>query len=398
MIPSGHRFLGTTGRTAALVILAVFLWIVPTKAAWSAQQCLSATGESAVAACRQELLDDPGNVAVRMALAEAFTSLRRYADAVAVLREGLERYPGDNRIKSQLILAESYLKEQQYIEKQRKKTAAASGDRKQDTQVRLSIIRCKKLTGDSAMAACNQGLTVAPGNPELLTGRGNVWLEMGRLGNAILDFESALAAGPQNRDAAKSLRLAQTRRKVKAAQCLQGDDRDGLAACDAALMKGAADEFDIRKKRAQLLQGMGREKEAVEAYRAAARLNPGDDQVARALAGLSPRKETPVIRPVEKTPTAPPRTTVPSAVGQPTPAEKVPPAKPAVQVPPPVKAAPAKSKPPVKTASAKAIVPAVVKQAATKPPSTPPSPSPTQVAAVQPRQYSNLPEIPGITH
>lgn len=131
----------------AVIAMAVFLVSgIPFTVARSAEDavsCLSATGEAAVAPCRRELLRDPGNVEIRFALSDAFMGLRRYADAVAVLREGLENFPGDDAIKKKLILAESYLEEQQYIEKQKKNAAAASGSKNQGTQIRLSIIRCQ---------------------------------------------------------------------------------------------------------------------------------------------------------------------------------------------------------------------------------------------------------------
>ena len=192
-----------TDRTAAIVMVTLLIFANPIAVAWTAEDapsCLSATGEAALAPCRRELLRDPGNLEIRFALSDAFMGLRRYADAVAVLQEGLENFPGDDAIKKKLILAESYLDEQQHIEKQQKSAAAASRSKKQDTQIRLSIIRCEKLKGDAAMAACNDGLAVNPDQPELLTGRGNIWLEMDRFGNAIRDYEAALAADPKNRD------------------------------------------------------------------------------------------------------------------------------------------------------------------------------------------------------
>ena len=299
MIPREPKRSCMAGRMAAMAMAALLVWAIPSTVAWSAEDaasCLSATGEAAVAPCRRELLRDPGNVEIRFALSDALMGLRRYADAVAVLREGLENFPGDDAIKKKLILAESYLDEQQYIEKQQKSTAAASRSKNQDTQIRLSIIRCEKLKGDAAMAACNEGLTVNPDHPDLLTGRGNVWLEMDRFGKAIRDYEAALAADPKNREATKNLRLAQTKRDVKVAQCLQAGGPDGLKACDAALLEGASDEFDVQKRRAGLLQAMGREKEAIEAYRVAAGLNPDDSQIKQSLAALSPRSETPTTR------------------------------------------------------------------------------------------------------
>lgn len=383
------------GRMAAIMIMTLPVWAVPIPAAWAAQECLSATGEAAVAACRRELLSDPGDVSIRFALSDAFMSLRRYGDAVAVLREGLEHFPGDDRIKKKLILAESYLEEQQWIEKQQQNAAAASSSKKQETQVRLSLIRCEKLKGDAALAACNQGLVLAPNHPDLLMGRGMVWLEKGRIGNAILDFESALAVDPNHRDAAKNLRLASTKRKIKAVQCFQGKGSDGLEACDAALMQGAADEVDIQKKRAGLLQAMGREKEAAEAYRAVARLNPPDGQTSRALAVLSPNAEKATDQPIEKTPPAESGRAGASTVKRQAPVEKKPPARPPVQAPSPVKAAPVIPKAPVKAVPNKAAAPPELKPAAPAPVKLPVT---LDVAAVQPLQYSNAPEVPGITH
>ena len=171
MTPREPKHSCMVSRMAVIAMAVLLVSGIPFTVARSAENavsCLSATGEAVVAPCRRELLRDPGNVEIRFALSDAFMGLRRYADAVAVLREGLENFPGDDAIKKKLILAESYLEEQQYIEKQKKNAAAASGSKNQGTQIRLSIIRCKKLKGDTALAACNEGLDVNPNHPDLI--------------------------------------------------------------------------------------------------------------------------------------------------------------------------------------------------------------------------------------
>lgn len=387
-----------SGRMAAIAMVALLVCAIPTGIAWSAEDassCLSSTGEAAIAPCRQELLRDPGNVEIRFALSDAYMGLRRYADAVAVLQEGLENFPGEDAIKKKLILAESYLDEQKYIEKQQKSAAAASRSKKQDTQIRLSIIRCEKLTGDAALAACNEGLSVNPGHPELLMGRGKIWLEMDRFGNAIRDYEAALSSDPKNREATKNLRFARTKREVKVAQCLQGDGLSGLKACDAALMKGASDEFAVQKRRAGLLQAMGREKEAVGAYQAAAHLNPDDGQITQSLAALSPRSEKQAIQPAPE-----PSPIVSQATGESTakplpPPEKKSPTKPIAPASAPRKTMVAKSKPPAPSPPTNALDRPEVKKPG---PEATPSSTPPMMAAGQPRLYSNAPEVPGIPH
>lgn len=397
MIPREPKRSCMAGRMAAMAMAALIVWATPSRFAWAAEDttsCLSATGEAAVAPCRRELLRDPGNLEIRFALSDALMGLRRYADAVAVLQQGLENFPGDDTIKKKLILAESYLDEQQYIEKQKKSAAAASRSKKQDTQIRLSIIRCEKLRGDAAMAACNDGLAMNPDHPELLTGRGNVWLEMDRFGNAIRDYEAALAADPKNRMVTKNLRLAQTKREVKVAQCLQAGGPDGLKACDAALMKGASDEFAVQKRRAGLLQAMGREKEAIEAYRVAAGLNPADDQIKQSLAALSPRSETTTRQASAPSPIVS-QATGASTVKPPPPPEKKSPTRPVAPTSVPQKARVAKPEPPVQSPPAKTVDSPAVKKPVPAPTKASP---PIEMAAIQPRQYSNAPEVPGITH
>ena len=454
-----HKLSCMAGQVAVIVMMAVLVCTFPARVAWTAKDapsCLSATGEAAVTPCRRELLRDPGNVKIRFALSDAFMAIRRYEDAVAVLREGLVRFPGNGEVKRKLILAESYVEEQQWIEKQQKSASASSRSKKQNTQIRLSIIRCKKLKGDAAMTACNEGLRVDPDHPELLTGRGNAWLEMDRLGNAILDYEAAIAADPKRRDAINNLRLARTKRDVKVAQCLQTDGRNGLDACDAALLKGASDEFPIQKRRARLLHTMGREKEAMAAYRVAARLNPADIQTKQALAALTPRAEKPTPRQEQKPSPIATKPAGSSAVKPLPAAGKKLPVKPVVPTAPPIKVAVAKpvaptapsitvatvkpvapTAPPIKVAAAKPVAPTApsIKVAAVKPvvPAAPPmraatakseppaesSPAktvdspevkkpvqgttqpstPLKIAASQPkRRYSNAPEVPGITH
>ena len=393
-----HKSSCIAGQTAVIVLVILLVCAIPVTAVWAtenAASCLSATGEEAEAPCRRELLRDPNNVEIRFALSDAYMGMRRYADAVSVLREGLERFPGDEEIKKKLILAESYLKEQQFIEKQQQTTAASSQSKKQETQIRLSLIRCKTLKGEAAMAACNEGLGISPDHPELLMGRGNVWLKSDRIGNAMLDFEAALAADPKNREAAKNLRLAQTKRAVKVTQCLQVDGLEGLDACDAALLKGTSDEFAVQKRRAGLLQSMGREKEALAAYRVAAGLNPADGQIAQYLAALTPRSATPTIPKVQE-----PAPTANQATGSPTvkrlpPAEKKSIVKPVAPAAAPNKVVVARSEPRTEASPDQPFEPLEVKKPVQE--MTQPS-TPLIMAVNQPRQYSNAPEVPGITH
>jgi len=385
-----------TSKRVLLFTLGVALaWITPLRPVMPAEECLSASGEAAVQACRQALRDTPGDLTLRLALSDAYMSLRRYEDAVSVLREAFDFAPGDETIKRQLTLAESYLEEQRWIENRKQTASTAQPGGKTDARVRLSIIRCNKLQGEGAIAACNEGLQLSPGNADLLIGRGSAWLSMNQPGRAAADYQAALAAAPGDREAAKQLRLASTKRKIKAAQCLQGTGQQALSACNAALLVGADDELSIRKQQARLLHGLDRDDEALRAYRAAARLNPGDSDVKRALAAWSPEPRPETTSPSIEDVPAPKQPTPPAVVAnQPAAAMPVP-VKPAARVPPPIKAKPDETLPktdpvPPKLAAAAAAPRAAERDRQLTPPAAP--------ATAPLRRFSNRPSRPGITH
>lgn len=376
-------------RLAAILagmMLLCGMFFSPAWAQTDTSACLSAGGEQAVTACRQDLRDDPDNVAYRSALSDALMMLKRYGEAVNVLKQGLARIPGNETLKKKLAVAESYLQEQQWIEKRQKRKRSVSRLKNVDTRIRLSLIRCTVLRGDAALAACNDGLKLDPNNSDLLTGRGNVWLDRDRIVNAMKDFKAALAADPENQDAADSLELARDKRKIKVTQCMQFDGREGLAACDAALLKGAPDEFTIQKRRAELLHALDREKEALAAYRVAARLHPHDQQVRKALAALMPPAEKP----------APPR---PSAKPVRSAAGKAP-AK-TGNVMATIKPKPSRRTEAVgheRPAGASGRKDHPVTGAKKSTPNTQPTTAAPAIEVSQAKRYSNAPDSPGVTH
>jgi hypothetical protein len=168
-----------------------------------------------------------------------------------------------------------------------------------------------------------------------------------------------------------------------------------MKACDAALLKGASDEFAVQKRRAGLLQAMGRGKEAIEAYRVAARLNPSDGQIKQSLAALSPRSEKPRALPAPEPSPIVSHATGASTVEPLPPPEEKSPIKPAAPVSAPRKAPAAESKPPLQPPPAKAVESPAVKK---KLPAIAKASPKIEADAIQSRRYSNAPEVPGITH
>lgn len=260
--------------------------------------CMSASGEAAVIACRQELNRTPRNLDIRFALSDALIALRRHKEAVEVLQQGLERSPGNDQIKKKLSLAESYLDEQLWIEKRRAQQAAPAGataSKKHDTDTKLNIIRCTKLKGHSALKACNMVLKVFPNDPSLHRSKADALMDMDQVVEAITAYRESLSFAPHDAETSKKLSTAQSKRKSIAADCKRLIGFAALNACDAALLVGERDEFVIQNRRGDILLGMKRKAEAKKAYRNALKLSPNDHLISKKLSSLmKPKASTKV--------------------------------------------------------------------------------------------------------
>ncbi len=281
-------------KRAITGIYCVVCWLLTGVTLASAQEafpsCLSASGEAAVIACRRELSLAPHDLDIRFALSDALIGLQRHREAVEVLREGLERSPGNTRIKKKLSLTESHLEEQLWIDKRREQQADPSGataSKKLDTETKLNMIRCTRLKGDRALKACNTALNLLPKDPSLHRSKADALMDMDRIGEAILAYRESLRLAPDDAETSNTLSRAQSKRKAIAAECQRLAGSAALSACEAALLVGARDEFVIQSRRGDLLSGMKRRAEAEEAYRRALDLSPNDRGIKEKLDALT---------------------------------------------------------------------------------------------------------------
>ncbi|MEA3412123.1 MAG: tetratricopeptide repeat protein [Pseudomonadota bacterium] len=261
----------------------------------NAARCLDSNGAEATPACRSELRASPRNTSLRIALADALMAGRRYEEAVAVLATGVELAPGNAEFKDRLKLAESYVREQEWIQQQQSGQSDAKGG--SAAQSRRNVIRCTRLKGKSALSACDQALREKPQDTQLLSARGDALLGLGRYGEAVSSYRQALAFDPGDSAVAGKLSQAESQRRKALNDCRLLDGRDGLEACHAALLEGAGDEFVVRVRQADLLLAQKREEEALQAYRSAQKLDPRNTLVQQAIKTLT----TPVApaKPVE---------------------------------------------------------------------------------------------------
>jgi tetratricopeptide (TPR) repeat protein len=221
---------------------------------------------------------------LRIALADALMAGRRYQEAVEVLSIGVDLAPGNAQFKEQLKLAESFVKEQKWIQRQSGQYEETS---QSNAQFRRNVIRCTRLKGESALSACEQALGEKPEDTRLLAARGDALFDVGRYGEAVFSYRQALNLEPGDASVTEQLSRAEAQRRKAVGDCRALERSDGLEACSVALLEGAGDEFTVRVRQGELLLDEGREDEALQAYRAAQKLEPRNAQVQQAIETLT---------------------------------------------------------------------------------------------------------------
>lgn len=245
--------------------------------------CLDSSGTAAITACRSELRSTPRDTSLRIALADALMAGRRYQEAVEVLSIGVDLAPGNEQFKERLRLAESYVKERKWIQRRARSDATDQSN----AQFRRNVIRCTRLKGESALSACEQALGEKPQDSRLLAARGDALFDVGRYGEAVSSYRQALDLEPGDASVTEQLNRAEARRRKAVGDCRTLERSDGLEACNVALLEGAGDEFIVRVRQGELLLAEGREDEALQAYRAAQKLDPRNSQVQLAIETLT---------------------------------------------------------------------------------------------------------------
>ena len=276
--------------------LLAFLLLFTTSSSVVLSACIGSVGEVAVNACQQELGSSPRNLKVRLALATALDRLGRQDEAIKVLDQGLVLFSSDESTKS--VIEEKIWT----IQREKRSSGGSSASAK------IKIIKCTTLKGSSALKSCDEGLKILPNNIELLAGKGDVLLDLSppKVIEAISVYKKALVIVPENQEIKQKLAHAESVRQQSVSDCMKGRGSAALAACDSGLLKGASDEATIHARRGDLLVAMNRDKKALDAYRVAQRLEPGNSVVKRAINSLIVvEQKPPPPREAPKAPKAP---------------------------------------------------------------------------------------------
>ncbi|MBL8324504.1 MAG: caspase family protein [Rubrivivax sp.] len=205
-------------------------------------------------ACRNEASLDEGcrsaleraSTADVLALVERWVAARRFAPALQALEHLRGRQPWNARITERLHEVRSVADEAAWMA--RREAAAASAA---DTDLTLVEARCTRLTGEQALAACDQVLRARPGDVRVLVARGDLLLTLGRAADALQSYRAAAAREP-SAALARKITLAEAAAKPAAAPPLDQQ----LLALARALDQGLLTQAEYARQRAALLQSV----------------------------------------------------------------------------------------------------------------------------------------------
>jgi len=195
------------GIILAVSLALLSLGLVPATVASvaSRQSCLEAEGEVAVEACHQALAADPDDLDLLLHHARNLTQLKRYPAAIVVLQKAAGHYPQDPTVAYRLKLVRS-------LEKEASMTAGEEGSApgrkpalKDASRFRLHRIRCTRLSGEKALAACDEALALTPGAADLHHARGNILLKLDRRSEAVNAYREAFRLEPDNQKVLQKL-------------------------------------------------------------------------------------------------------------------------------------------------------------------------------------------------
>jgi tetratricopeptide (TPR) repeat protein len=264
-----------TNRLLALLLICVCRAAWPHETA-SPATCQAAAERPAIAEAKAALDANATDLRMRLKLADAWGDAGCFGDALQVLQSGEALNPGNKELQARLRVAKSLVSEQSYFDSMDRATKNAALSR--------ATFRCAKLAD---VNSCDEALNMKPDDPELLIAKADALVRLKRLGEAIGIYRSALPESANRAALDAKIALAESQRQTYLDTCETQAGDAARRACESAWLPGAPDEVTVFRRRGLLLQADNQPSPALDAYMAAARLDPSDRGVALAIVSLS---------------------------------------------------------------------------------------------------------------
>jgi tetratricopeptide (TPR) repeat protein len=166
--------------------------------------CFKSSGAEAIIVCKAAVRADPSDVAVSRTLARHHREAKQFGDALDVLNAALVHNPNNKYLLSDLSSVNSDVAEDEWLRSQKEKDGDGTATTEKSVD-RLARIRCRKLSGNAAVEACDAALLAEPDDGVLLVHRATHLESLGETDRAIADYRAALASDPDNAEARNRL-------------------------------------------------------------------------------------------------------------------------------------------------------------------------------------------------
>ena len=168
----------------------------------SFSDCTVGDGEEyeQVDACRQLIRSNKKKRELYVALGKALEKRQKHQQAMQVYKNALDVFPGDQYFQKKLSIANSNIKEQQWLDKKQQSTVKTSDTSKSNVQFKLNKLRCTRLTGDIALKACQTALKINSKDADLYNAQGDIYASQQKNKMALASYQSALKISPDNKD------------------------------------------------------------------------------------------------------------------------------------------------------------------------------------------------------
>ncbi len=260
----------------ASVLLLAMVRLAMADAGHGAPSCQIDSQPQSVTNARAALKRSPNELEPQLTLADALIDQGCYKEAVPVLEAGLAQRPHSSELQSRLRAARSMLNEEHFFE--------GLGNAQETAKLQHNVMRCTKLAD---VSACDEALRSKPDDPQLVIAKGDALAHGGHPSDAILVYLHAASLLPGDEGVKSKLGVAESQRETLVSQCEGSADAAAVDACQAGLLRGSPDEFDLLERKGILLQSFGKPEQALDAFIAASVLKQDDKSVSLAIVALT---------------------------------------------------------------------------------------------------------------
>ena len=178
--------------------------------------CLSGDGDEydQVDACRQLLRSNSKNYKLHAALGKTLDRRQKFKQALDAYDKALKAFPGDDYFLKKRAITESNYKEQQWLINKKRGKSQGNNKPTASSQFKLNKIRCTRLTGKTALNACQRALNINNKDASLYVSMGDIYASQQKNKSAAIAYEKALKLNPKDISTSRKLKKIVQRHKV----------------------------------------------------------------------------------------------------------------------------------------------------------------------------------------